>query len=863
MSLWNRRDTELNDEIEAHLRMAAADREAHGDAPEAARNGARREFGNEALVKEVTRDMWGWRWLERLAADLRYAARMLRKNPGFTTVVVLTLALGIGANTAIFSVIHAALTPYAIPHPERVVLVWTDNAHRGWHGIPASGPDFQDWRASGVFSSLTAVTDDGSNLRLPNKTERIERLSVTGDFFQTLASPPEIGRYFTADEMRTGGPRAVVLTDQLWRSLFAADRSAIGKTVVLDGVPHTVIGVTPKNFPNLQREQVYTAMDFEPPMATSRGMRSLMVAGRLRDGLTLEAAERRMSELSARLARSYPDDDGMMARLQPIEQAAVEDAATLLEVLFAAVGFVLLIACANIANLVLARGAGRIREMTVRAALGAGRWRLVRQLVTENLLLALLGSVVALVPAMAAIRLVKSFEIELLPHPELISLNWSVLAFNFALAIGTGLLFGLVPAWQSLRVNMSDTLKVGSRGSTAGTHRRLRGALVVAQVALALVLLAGAGLMLESFMKMRSVDPGYDPRQLLTMKIALSESQYPDAAKQAAFYDQVLERGRALPGVMRIAAVDELPLSDNIHGTGLFRADRPEPRSADVPIVLSDPATPDYFDAMRIPLRQGRWFTEADRQGAPPVALIDDYSAHRYWPNENPIGKALRLGRHEPVRKIVGVVGNVETPPMVTLLAGRLGQVYVPFEQSPKSAMTLVIRYRGDSAPAIAAMRDTVRAIDVDQPVFQVRTMEEVRGVGQLPQKLVTWLLSAFALVALVLAGIGLYGVMAYSVGQRTREFGIRMSLGAQPRDVWGGVLRQGAVLAAIGLAIGLLGAFALTRLMGNLLFKIGATDPLTFAAVTLTLAAVTMFAAWLPARKATRVDPVTALRDE
>ena len=860
---WKRRESELNEELEAHFQLAEADHKAAGESSAEARTNARREFGNEALVREVTRQMWGWRWLERFFADLRYAARMLHKAPGFTAVVVLTLALGIGANTAIFSVIRAALAPYAIPHAERVMAVLSDNPRRGWRSFPASAPDFLDWRASGVFSGLSALTQDGVNIRLSDRTERVDRLAVTDDFFNVLDTPPQLGRYFTADELRPGGRPVVVITDSLWHSRFAASPSVVGQSIILDGTAHTVVGVLASSFPKLQRESVYTPLVLDGAMATNRGTRTYFVIGRLRDRLTPAAASRRLTEISTRLARDYPDDSGIVARIEPIEETASEDSATLLAVLLAAVGFVLLIACANIANLVLARGTARIREMTVRSALGAGRWRLVRQLLTENLLLAFVGGLVALVPAWAGIHFIKSFEIDSLPPGDLITLNWNVLVFDFALALATGLLFGMVPAWQARKLNISDTLKAGSRGSTTGAHKRLRGVLVVCQVAFAMVLLAGAGLMVKSFLHMRSAWPGYDSHGVLTMKIALASARYAEPRQQAEFYDRLLERARALSGVTHIAAADELPITDNLHGAGVQQPDRPEKRREDIPIALTTSVTPGYLETMRIPLRRGRWFSETDRANTHLVAVVDEFCAQHVWPNEDPIGKPIKLGTKEPVREIVGVVGDVDLPLVVTLVAGRLGRVYMPLAQAPKAGISVMIRHAGDGVPLIAPMRETMRQMDPDQPLFDIRTMDEVRGSGQLPEKLAAYLLTAFAAVALALAGIGIYGVMAYSVGQRTREFGIRMSLGAQPRDVWSGVLRQGAVLAGVGIAAGLAGAFALTRLLGTLLFRIGASDPLTFAGVTVLLALVTMFAAWLPARRATRVNPVTALRDE
>jgi len=569
-----------------------------------------------------------------------------------------------------------------------------------------------------------------------------------------------------------------------------------------------------------------------------------------------------MSELAARLGRQYRDDADITVRLQPIEEANNEDSQTLLTVLFAAVGFVLLIACANIAGLALARATVRAREMTVRAALGAGKWRLARQLLTENLLLALLGSLVSVAPAWLGIGFVKSFHIEALPQAELIGLNWSVLGFNFATALVTGLLFGLAPAWHVRRVNVSDALKASSRGNS-GAHQRLRGLLVAAEVALTLVLLVGAALMIGSFWRLSRLSPGFDPRQVVTMKIALDDRQYSTPVRQTAFFETVLERARMLPGVLSAGAADELPLSDNIHGAGFRPTDRPEPRHDDITIALYNSVTPGYFETMRVALRQGRLLDDRDRQGSRLAAVVDETIAELFWPGQSALGKTFRLTGAGPEREIVGVVGKVDPPAVLKLRAGRIGQVYLPFAQEPKPALSLAVRTAGDPASVVSAMRETVRRLDADQPLFEVRTMDEILAAGRLPEKLAACLLGAFAAMALLLAAIGIYGVMAYSVGLRWREFGIRMSLGAQPGHVLGMVLRQGALLAALGIGVGLGGAFLLTRAMGSLLHGIGATDPSTFAGVTVLLAAVALAAAYLPARRATRVDPVLALREE
>jgi len=867
MNLWNwltrrRANTDLDEEIQAHLRMAIADRMARGETREAALLSARRELGNEGLLKEVTREMWGRNSLDRLGQDLRYAVRMLRKNPGFAAVVVATLALGIGANTAIFSVIRAALSPIAISSPDRAVMLWTENAKRDWHRFPSSIPDFLDYKSSAAFSSLAAFAETGMNLRLADRTDRIDGLNVTVDFFDVLAAPPQLGRVFRPEDGLPGHDAVVILSDALWHSRFAGDPSVVGSSVVIDGAPHTIVGVLARTFPQLGHTEIYRPMI--PSATADRGTRFLVVAGRLRPGISFAAAQQRMNALSLQLAAQYPiTNAGAGVQLQPLEEAYVQDAQTLLLVLFGAVGFVLLIACANIANLLLARGTARGREMTIRAALGASRWKLGRQLLTESACMSLLGGILGILPAVWAIHMVASFHLDDLPNPDQIALDWRVLAFNLALSLATGMVCGLAPAWQVRRVNVNDALKAAGRSITGGVHQYLRGALVVAEMALTVVLLVGAGLLLRSFIQLRTANPGYDPHGVLTMRIALAERQYADPAAQAAFFDRVIQRTRALPGVLAAAGTHELPTSDSIHGSGLHFPDRPEPRSDEVPIAIVGSITPDYFRAMRVPLLRGRYLNESDRTGAPLTAIVDQWTARRYWPNQDPVGRRFKLGPDQPVREIVGVAQDVELGVAITMIKGRLAQVYLPFAQAPKPAMSLVVRTAGDPAQLTAPIRDLVRNLDPDQPVFSVLTMDEARVAGRSSMRLAMWLVGAFAGVALVLAAIGIYGVMAFHVGRRSREFGIRISLGAQPRDVWMQVVKQAVLLNAAGIALGLAGALALTRLMASLLYGIRATDPLTFAAVTACLAMLSVAAAYLPARRATQVDPVQALRDE
>jgi putative ABC transport system permease protein len=800
--------------------------------------------------------------ISTLGQDIRYACRMLRKNPGFTTVVVVTLALGIGANTVTFSMLQAALA-IAIPDSNRVVLVHTDNTKRGVRNLPASIPDFLDWRDSGVFSHIGAFTEDGVNVRLGDRVERVSALFVTAGFFEVVDPRLRLGRVFTEPETSPSAAPVVVLSEKAWQSRFLGDTGIIGRTVVVDGVPRNIIGVLPRRFPTVGREELYVPLVFNSAKTTERGSRSYPVIGRLRQGLTLPEAQRRMSDLADHLGRQYPDDEGNTFRLQPVREAFLEDARTLLGVLFGAVGFVLMIACANIAGLLLARSTARQREMSIRTALGASRWMLTRQLLTESSVLALLGGAVAVVPAVWGMHFISSLKLDELPNPDLISLNWTVLAFNLGVSLVTGLLFGCIPAFTVWKTSVSESLKATGASLGGGAHQRLRSLFVVSEIALTLVLIVGAGLALQSFLRLRSSDPGYDARGLLTMRVALSERQYQDGEKQGAFFERLIDRARVVPGLESISGVSELPASDSIHATGFLPTDRPEPRRADVPIVLYESVLNDYFRTMRVPIVAGRFFNERDRTDSQPVAIIDEWAASRYWPNQSPIGQHVRLGFRQPPREIVGVVGAVEQRLVVKVMLGQIGQAYLPMSQAPKPAMSLVVRPGGDSAEAVSAIRSILRGVDQDQALFEVQLMDEMRAEGRALHRLAMSLLGAFALLALLLAAIGLYGVIAFSVGQRTREFGIRMSLGAQRRDVLRLVVGQGVIMTVIGIGLGLAGAFSLTRVMGTMLYGIGANDSRTFGWSALLLAAVALLASYVPARRATLIDPVRALRND
>jgi predicted permease len=856
-------EAEMQRELEAHLEIETEEQLEFGLTPAEARAAAHRAFGNQTRVMEQARTAWRWSTIESIAQDASFALRMLSKNRAFAVIAILTLAFGIAGNTVIFSVAQAALRPLRIPNAENVVIVHTEIPDRDMHHLPASVPDFMDLKKSGVFSSLAAFTDEGVNMRLGDRSERVRALFVTAAFFEVVGVQPRVGRRFTEQETSPGGAAVAILSEKAWASRFAADRDILGRTVLFDGTPHTVIGVLPADFPQLAQEEIYLPLVFPSTLGVARGRRSYPVLGRLQAGLTLPAGQQRVTEIAKQLAESYEEDRGITFRLQAVEESLIENAQTLLTVLFGAVGFVLLIACTNVAGLLMARGTVRHREMTIRSALGAGRWKLSRQLMTESLVLALLGGTVAIVPAAIGIDFVTSLQLDEVPHIEFVSMNWRVLLFTFGVALLAGILFGCMPAFQVWRTKMTASLATGGRSVTGGMHQRLRRALVIGEITLTVVVLVASGLMIRSFLRLRSADPGYNSHDLLTMRVALAERQYDDAAKQELFFNRLVERAREIPGLASISGSSELPGTDNVHVSGFLPAGRPKPRREDVPVVLYDSVLTGYFNTMQMPLLKGRYFDESDRGNSRLVAIIDEWTATKNWPNEKPIGRQFKLGSAEQLFEVVGVVKNAEQHSIIKLALGKVGQVYIPFAQAPKAAVSLVVRTESDPALVISAVREVLRGIDIDQPLYQIRLMDDARATSRALQRLGTTLLGAFGAIALLLASVGVYGVVAFHVGERTREFGIRMSVGAQRRDVLKMVLRQGIVLMTVGLGIGVVGAFGVSRVMASLLFQIGPHDLLTFATVTILLAAVIFLACYVPARRATRIDPLVALRLE
>jgi putative ABC transport system permease protein len=814
--------------------------------------------------------------------DLRYALRQLWKEPRFTIVAVLALAIGIGANTAIFSVVNAVLLkPLPFPHPEQLVA-WGSLENRpdagdGFDSV--SYPDFFDFRAQNKsFSKLAVHRMESLALVGEGPAQSLSAEKVSGDFFDVLDVRPALGRTFTREEEKAGGGPgglSVMLSHGFWQSHFRGDRAILGKSIILDGRPFTVIGVMPPDFSfPIDRDPadifVTIALDAstpggDKPPTEQRGYHLMQGVGRLKPGVTAAQAGAELRTIAAALARQYPDSNTKFsAGAAPLREDLVGDVARGLYVLFGAVGCVLLIASANVANLLLARATVRQKEIALRSALGASRGRIVRQLLTESVLLAAIGGACGLLLAIWGTGFLISLVPENIPRAQQIHLDGAVLAFTFLASLGTGVLFGLAPALQSSRLDLRGALNESSRGSSSG-HHRLRNALVVLEVALALLLLTGAGLLLQSFARLSHVNPGVQPERLFTAAIALPEVAYPKPERMAIFQDQLLTRIRALPGVRSASSVFPLPLSGSNVTTSFDREEHPKPEgqrdTSPLRIVGSN-----YFQTMGVSLVRGRLFNESDRFQGKPVIIINERFAEKFFPNENPIGKRIQPGisltdEDGPMREIVGVVTNVKHQ---SLRLDFTPEMYVPGTQFPIGLMSLVVRAQTSRPAALTgAIRNALAQIDPGVPLTRVKMFDEYLAQSLARPRFNALLLSIFAGVALLLTAIGIYGVMAYSVAQRRQEIGIRMALGAQRGDVLRLVVGGGMKLTAAGVLIGVTAAYALTRFLGNLLYGVPAFDGLTFGAVALLLGAIALLACWLPAHRAAGVNPVTALHTE
>ena len=800
--------------------------------------------------------------MSTLMQDVKYGARMLAKRPGFTAVALVTLALGIGANTAIFSVVNAVLLrPLPLKDPDRLVMVVETNLSKGWDQFSVSPLNFTDWRDQNqVFEQIVASRNWAFNLTGNGDPERVRGTRVSAGLLEMVGATPAQGRLFTAEEDQPGRGNVVLISHGLWQRRFGSNPDIIGQTLTLNSQSYTVIGIMPKDYSFPGRSEIWAPMAFSQSEQASRGGHFISVFARLKDNVTIEQARTEMQSLAGRLEEQYPDTNkGWSANVISLMDQVVGDIRPALMVLLGAVAFVLLIACANVANLLLARSASRYKEIAIRTALGASRFQLVRQLLTESLLLSVLGGGLGLLLAFWGVDFLVSISPENIPRVREIGLDRQVFIFTALLSVLTGVFFGVVPAIQGSKPDLTEALKEGGRGSTGGRHRA-RSVLVVSEVALALVLLIGAGLMIKSFTRLQRIDPGFNPVNVMTMSVSLPSSKYREPHQQTGFYNQLIERVRSLPGVESAAASTSIPIggSDYIYGF-LIEGGTVSPQ--DAPSANYYSITPDYFKAMGIPLKRGRNFTDADLANTTLVAIINETFAKRYFPDEDPIGKRIHITNGpQAFREIVGIVGDVRH---YSLDQESTAQMYEPYAQKPFTSMALAIRTTQDPTSLISAVRSQVLAVDRDQPVSNVKTLEQLVSESIAQPRLSMLLLTIFAVVAMVLAAVGLYGVMSYSVTQRTNEIGIRMALGARRTDVLRLVVGQGMMLAVIGVGIGLAASFVLTRFLATLLYTVSATDPLTFAGLSLTLTGVTLLASFIPALKATKVDPMIALRYE
>ncbi|HSE32932.1 MAG TPA: ABC transporter permease [Pyrinomonadaceae bacterium] len=806
--------------------------------------------------------------MDSFFSDVRYAARNLLKRPGFTAIAILTLAVGIGANSTIFSAVNALLLkPLTFPELDRVVAIWDKNPLQGYVHNEVAMANYIDWRDQNQsFEKLALYRWWSANLTGVDSPERIQGFLVTGNFFDVIGTKPIMGRGFYDHENQTGNDSVAVMTHSLWQRRFGGDPNILNKTIHLNGFPLTIVGVMPERFNFPKGAEVYAPLKITPKVASNRQTHTYYVIGRMKPGVSIQAAQAEIDAINSRLETQYPTTNtGNGSTVYPIVKDTVRMYDTALWIMMGAVAFVLLIACANVANLMLARASGRQKEIALRSALGASRWRIIRQLLTESVIVALIGGAFGVLIAFWGIDLLRAANpgeaAKFAEGWHNLGINLTVLGFTLALSLFSGIVFGLAPAWQVSKPNLNNTLKEGGRQGTSSTHR-LRGSLVVFEMALSLVLLVGAGLLVRSFLSLLKTDPGFNPESILTMNLILPNTKYPEEEQRAAFYSDLVNRVKALPGVESTALVNYLPLGGSNSSDAFLIEGLPEPASGQENIGRYRVCTPDYFQTMGISLMKGRAFNEQDKAGALPVVIVNETLARKYWPNEEAIGKRMRFEgplERAPWMQVVGVIRDVKHELNIPVSP----EFYLPHAQDSWSSMVLVTKTAGNPSAMAGVIRKQVWAIDKDQPVFDVRTMEEVRSISVAVYSFSSVTLGIFAGVALLLAAIGIYGVMAFAVTQRTHEIGVRMALGARSRDVLKLVVFHGMKLALIGVVIGLVGAWALSRFMKTLLFSVGATDLFTFAVVSLCLLFAALLACYLPARRATKVDPLIALRYE
>ena len=810
--------------------------------------------------------------MHKLLQDLRYGLRTLLKNPVFALIAIVTLALGIGANTAIFSVVNGVLLkPLPYREPDQLIRVFERSERQP--RFPMAQGNFQDYRDQNTtLSGLALYTRHDMEFSQGDKPERLAALGVTAGFFELLGVQPLLGREFRREDELPGNSSVVILSHALWQRGFNSDPGIIGKAITLSAQPFTVVGIMPpgvqhvggdyRSMPHGESVDVWGPLEM-PPQA-GRGPHFCNAIGRMKPGVTLAQAEAAFNVIAERLAQQYPNtNQGWRIAIQPLHEEIVGRAHTTLLVLFGSVFFVLLIVCVNVANLLLARATVREREVAVRAALGAGRWRIVRQLLTESVLLAVLGGASGILLAKWLIAALNVLGHEQLPRLQAVSMDARILLFTLVLTLLTGVFFGLAPALQAGQLNLNEVLKEGGRtGGTGRRQRRLRDALVIAEVGLALVLLVGAGLLLRSFWKLQQTDPGFNSERVLTASLTLPRARYGDGSKVTAFQQQLLERLGALPGVQAVGLTSDLPWTGYDENAGFTIEGKTFPRGQG-PSGRYHYASTDYFRTIGVPLIAGRFFSSEDRSGTPDVVLINRRMAELYWPGESAVGKRFTFAS-QPKEKdwntVAGVVGDVKDFPYSPAAEPAF---HFPTTQGSPPEMILVVRANADPLHLVEAVRGEVRALDKDLPLAEIKTLEMIAATAVAGQRFTLWLVGLFALTALVLAAVGIYSVLSYLVAQRTHEIGIRMALGAKRHDVLRLLVGQGMSLALLGVTLGLVASFGLTRLLKNLLFNVSTTDPLTFAAISLLLITVALLACYIPARRATKVDPLVALRYE
>ncbi len=815
--------------------------------------------------------------METLIQDLRFAIRSLIKRPGFTSIAVVTLALGIGANTAIFSVVNATLLrPLPFKDPERIVMAWgyiPKFAHQGDKFPTSAGNYLGLVKQTQTFDQLAAFRQWSWQLTHTGDPEQLQGVRVSANFFEALGASPLFGHTFTAEQDQEGASPVAIISHRMWQKEFGGDQSLAGQSLMLNGRRVSIVGVMPRDFefpgganmiPGLQfatKNDIWMPLAMDAQERNNQGSLNLAMIGRLKAGVTIPQAENELRSIEKSLPLGTVN---YTINLVPLQKQMVGTIQRLLLVILATVTFVLLIACANVANLLLARASARRKEMAIRGALGAGRWRIVRQLLTESVLLSSVGGLFGFVFAVWGTPLLVSFIPEKVPRIHEINVDARVFAFALLISVATGVVFGLAPAIHAARVDLNESLKESARGSTGGWRQnRLRGFLIVSEVSLAVVLMTGAALLTKSFIRLIDVNPGFDPSHTLTMELLLPTvppSKYAKDDEQVAFFQQVLDRLNHSPGVTAAGAVLSLPLTGAEESTDLFIEGRPTASAGERPSTDYTIVSPDFFRALQIPLRKGRQLSDRDNKDAPGVAIINEALAQRYWPNEEPLGQRIRIGFEKNAREIVGVVGSIKQS---TLSGDARPAMYVPYAQLPAGSLTIVIRTNGDPMSLATLARTQIRSVDPTIPVTNIRTMDEVFSASVEQQRFSMLLVGLFGGLALALAAIGIYGVIGYSVTQRRQELAVRLALGARARQILQLVLKDGLVLASLGIILGLAGAFALTRLLRSLLFEVQPTDVMTFVSVAVLLILVALLASYIPARRASKVDPLTALRSE